>query len=323
MDGIYRQGELTELAKKLFEEERSVKRLDGWFLALETAMHLDNSGKSKEVAKAESLKEIVAALPLSISDFAVFAGTQRDSFARSYALIHPSFRVEEFNGYCDPTAVFDDIEPNDEFTSERIARVRAYMEQTDYVRQLTAVYDQYAADTREVAYFVEQVTGHLIPDFRYVLKHGVRAMIDDAKEKEGTGYQAMSIALESVLLLAARYRKIAIEKMAAADSHRRKQLQQMADTLQKVPENGADNLYEAIQMFLLLWQVMCLEQAPNPMHFQLAMQTGFLSRTGEIYHGRKRRSCSSIFWCFSMLQTAAGLYRRILLSAAVTLMAAT
>ena len=30
---------------------------------------------------------------------------------------------------------------------------------------------------------------------------------------------------------------------------------------------GAENLYEAIQAFLLVWQTMCLEQTPNPFAF--------------------------------------------------------
>ena len=32
----------------------------------------------------------------------------------------------------------------------------------------------------------------------------------------------------------------------------------MKETLHKVPRNGADNLYEAIQSFILIWQTMCL-----------------------------------------------------------------
>ena len=33
---IYKKGEITEMAKALFQEERAIKRLDGWFLAKET-----------------------------------------------------------------------------------------------------------------------------------------------------------------------------------------------------------------------------------------------------------------------------------------------
>ena len=56
-------------------------------------------------------------IPISLSENVVFAGVQRDAFAKSYALINPSFTVEGFSGYCDPMAIYNDIEPNDEFTN--------------------------------------------------------------------------------------------------------------------------------------------------------------------------------------------------------------
>ena len=43
----------------------------------------------------------------------------------------------------------------------------------------------------------------------------------------------------------------------------------MYNTLTKVPANGAESLYEAIQSFIILWQVMCIEQAPNPFAFSV------------------------------------------------------
>ena len=198
-----------------------------------------------------------------------FAGTQDDGFARSYALINPSFKVEEFSGYCDPTAVFGDIEPNDEFSKDRIEAVRKQYENTPYVQELGKVYKSAENYTKEVAFFVEQVTGHLIPDFRFALKHGLNEMIQTLSQRNGTGYKAMAESLKTVLILARRYRIIVKEQMKTADIHRKNQLAHIADTLKKVPENGAENLYEAIQFFILLWQVMCLEQTPNPFAFSV------------------------------------------------------
>lgn len=68
---------------------------------------------------AFTLARIAEELPLSIEEDAIFAGTQRDAFARSYALITPTFRVESFGGYCDPTAVYNDIEPSAEHDRTR------------------------------------------------------------------------------------------------------------------------------------------------------------------------------------------------------------
>ncbi len=265
----FQKGKLTQMAKALFREERAIRRLDGWFLAQEIATERRKTSDSLEVDKADTLYEIIEKLPLSVSENAIFAGTQRDSFARSYALINPSFKVEEFCGYCDPTAVFGDIEPNSDFPAERISRVREAVRHTPYVEHLSETYAACADDTKEVVYFVEQVTGHLIPDFRPALKYGVATLKQHIQNKEGDGYRAMERSLDCVLLLASRYRGILEGQYLRAEGERKEELALMIRTLNRVPEQGARDLFEAIQMFLLLWQVMCLEQAPNPFAFSV------------------------------------------------------
>ena len=291
---IYTSEKLTSMAKSLFKTERSKNRLDGWFLATEMGCELDKKYAScgEEMKKALILKEIVSRIPLYIEDDRVFAGTQDDGFARSYALINPSFKVEEFCGYCDPSAVFGDIEPNEEFTKERIEKVRNEFSQTKYVKDLTKTYAGCESYTSEVVFFVEQVTGHLIPDYRYALKHGVKEMIDSLNKKEGEGYKAFAVALESVLVLADRYRNIALEQMKTASGERKAQLELMAETLEKVPAHGVENLYEAIQSFLLMWQIMCLEQTPNPFAFSV----GNADRIFEPYrNGLSREMTAALF----------------------------
>ncbi len=271
--------DLEDLAKRLYKNERNITRLDGWFLAKEIYERLmeQHKGKPHIIKTAFALRAVVEELPLFIDENNVFAGTQRDAFAKSYALINPNFSVSTFNGYCDPTQVFQDIEPNEEFNSERIEKVRKATQNSDYVTALKKVYEDAQEDTAEVAYFIEQVTGHLIPDFRQVLKHGVKylqeiireKLKDGVSEKKKMQYQAMEHTLETVQILAKRYANIAKCDMELADEKRRKQLELMVYTLEKVPAQGADSLYEAIQSFILLWQVMCLEQAPNPFAFSV------------------------------------------------------
>lgn len=302
---IYAKGEITEKAKKLFREERAKKRLDGWFMARELAFEatgFDHSKLSEEMMAAKELENILHKLPLSISVNNVFAGTQSDSFARSYALINPAFQVETFSGYCDPTAVFGDIEPNEEFTAERINLMRERTKKGDYVRDLSAVYDKYTKYTGEVAFFIEQVTGHLIPDFRTAIKVGLKNIIADLEakisvetdeEKKDT-FEAMKIVLEATVVLANRYADIAALQKKTATVDRAAQLDVMEKTLRKVPEYGAESLYEAIQSFLLLWEVMTLEQAPNPFAFSV----GNADRIFEPYRamsGETREEAAELF----------------------------
>ena len=270
---------VTAMAKELFKEERSLMRLDGWFLIKESCMAHEEkyADLPAEERSAKLLCHALEELPLSISEHAIFVGTQRDAFARSYALINPSFRVESFAGYCDPTAVFGDIEPNEDVTKERINTVRAHDKKTEYIEKLSATYADAEKYTGEVAFFVEQVTGHVIPDIRPTLKYGVKKFIADLETKiaaetdaeKQSNLRAMKTSLEGVLILAKRYAQIASKQLETAEGQRKAELELMAATLDKVPAQGAESLYEAIQSFILMWQVMCIEQAPNPFAFSV------------------------------------------------------
>ena len=294
MTGILDSKKITEMAKSLFAEKRAGMRLDGWFIAKEAELRLakEFEGENEEVKKALILREIVKTIPVYLSDYQLFAGTRDDAFARSYALINPSFKVEEFSGYCDPAAVFSDIEPDDEFTSERIEKARNEFAKTEYAVKLGEVYGKAECYTKEVIFFFEQVTGHLIPDMRYAIKYGVKGMLEKIEGKEGNGYKAFRIALESAVILANRYADLAKEKSATASPERKAQLEIMEKTLRKVPENGAENLFEAIQAFILMWQIMCLEQTPNPFAFSV----GNADRIFEPYrNGLDRETAASLF----------------------------
>lgn len=268
----------TAMAKALFKEERAINHLEGWFLLREAESAADEKYKTLSPIDraAEKFRDAVRVLPLSISENAIFAGTQRDAFARSYALINPSFKVETFSGYCDPTAVYGDIDPTDEIPKERIERLKNAEQKTTYVRTLTDVYQNCEQYTGEVAFFIEQVTGHLIPDMRTALKKGIAFLLSEIDAKEATAnaeqkdnYKAMRVALDGALILAKRYRAIAKEQLKAASGERAKQLELMIHTFEKVPLHGAETMYEAIQSFILLWETMCLEQAPNPFAFSV------------------------------------------------------
>lgn len=297
---------LTEKAKNLYLEERQThKILNGWFLAKEIAADVDaaTAETHPELRAAEELEAIIEKLPLELSDHAILAGTQRDAFAASYALINPAFRVETFRGYCDPLEVYDYATPHAEVTEERIAAMRARYAETPYVKALNKVYSACEEYTDEVAFFVEQVTGHMIPDFQPALKAGVRALMEgiDAKlaaggltAKQEKNLQAMKRSLRCAITLAHRYADLAKTQQATADAQRRAELELMEHILRKVPEFGADTLQEAMQSYVLLWQIMCLEQAPNPFAFSV----GNADRIFEPYRakdGLSREQAAALF----------------------------
>ena len=289
---------MSSKAKKLYDEERNNhKILNGWFQSREIAADTDDEIKEKtpSLRAAAELSAIIEKLPLEISDNAIFAGSQRDAFAASYALINPAFRVETFRGYCDPLEVYDYATPTEEISKERIAKMRERASKSDYVKALNAVYSEYEEYTDEVAFFIEQVTGHMIPDFRPALKFGVRKLIDGIDErlssetltdKKKSNLLAMKKSLLCATVLANRYADIAKKQMKNADASRKKELSLLEATLRKVPEFGAETLYEAMQSYILLWQIMCLEQAPNPFAFSV----GNADRMFEPYRAKENLS---------------------------------
>lgn len=242
--GTHSSAQLMQLAKDLFAEERQEKKvLNGWFLSREIAADA-SEGRSLalEEKAAVELEAVIDRLPLEISPNAIFAATQRDAFAASYALINPAFEVESFKGYCDPLEVYDYATPAGDVTRERIARMRERAAGNDYVRDLAGVYDGCKEYTGEVAYFVEQVTGHLIPDFRRALRDGVGAMLAEIDEKlpsldarHAENLRSMRRALSCVLRLAKRYAALARTLAEKAEGAERERYELIERTLARVP----------------------------------------------------------------------------------------
>ena len=256
IEEIYSAEELTELAKARFQEERKIDHLEGWFLAREIAMECDAKFKDDpdSIRIGRTLVEVMEKIPLTLGDCHVFAGTQDDAFARSYALINPAFEVSSFTGYCDPVAVFGDIEPIGDITKERIDRVKDYYSKNDFAKALTSAYAPVEKYTEEAVFFLEQVTGHVVPDVRGYLKKGALSVKEEIRRRQEEAqdpekrqyYQAMGYSIDALLVLAGRYQKIAEARAKEAEGKMRERFRLMADTLAKVPAQGASNIYEAI-----------------------------------------------------------------------------
>ncbi len=294
------------LARQLLSvqaQNQHTTRLDGWFYIQEIRMaelkklRHEQPGLPPVLLQAKLLQTVCQQMPLTIRPDEIFAGTQDDAFARTYALINPEFRVETFAGYCDPMGVYGDITPAPElgFTAERIQRVRDFWAGQSYAIALQEAYATAGPELAEVVYFTEQVTGHIIPDFRPALAHGVMPLIKQAHQRAATSsgeqrefYQAAEISLSCVLILAERYATLATEMAAQEnDAVRRDELELLAATCARVPRNGAANLYEAMQGFILLWMAMTVEQSPNPYAFSV----GNLDRILQPYYANLDVEC--------------------------------
>lgn len=121
-------------------------------------------------------------------------------------------------------------------------------------------------------------SGHLIPDYAKIVKDGFKAVYEDlekrynaldAKDKKGRKggqLRAMMIAAEMPRELAQKYSALCYSLASEEkDEERRKELNVMGDNLKKVPWQGAEDFYQAVQsLWLTHMLVMADENYPGP-----------------------------------------------------------
>ena len=117
-------------------------------------------------------------------------------------------------------------------------------------------------------------SGHLIPDYKIVLKEGMRGIIERIKQVESsaktTGHlhllEAMKVTLEAAIALSKRYARLARELAEKeTDTLRASELKMIAEICEKVPEHPAQTFHEALQSFWMTHMlIMTQESYPGP-----------------------------------------------------------
>ena len=106
---------LEEGVEKVRSYKRAQETVTDWFFTQETkmlqldAMLKEGINPDDAAGQAELLVRVIEKMPLNIIPGSAIPGSQDAGFSPSYALINPAFKVEEFAGYCDPVAIYDDI----------------------------------------------------------------------------------------------------------------------------------------------------------------------------------------------------------------------
>jgi len=292
---------LKEYLDLIVKRNAEKQNLIGWVLAkdIQRRKLLEIGDKySPAMTQGILLESVCEKIPIFIESGQIFAGTEEDAFSASYALINPAFHIESFQGYNDEMAFYDDVKPGDkmsdiEVTKEMIKNNRIFWSRHPSIAKIREIYNDTENQTREAVYFVERVTGHTIPGFEEALEKGLEGIIIELKQNKkkfpakSDYFDSIIKALQSTITLANRYSKLAGQKSEQEGNPlRKKELQWIAKTCHKVPYKGAENLYEALQSYILLWQVMNLEQLPNPYAFSV----GNLDRIMQPYYKRTKIS---------------------------------
>ena len=285
----------------IVEKNAEKHNLIGWVLAkdIQRRKLLEIGDKySPAMTQAILLESVCEQLPIFIEAGQIFAGTEEDAFSASYALINPAFSIESFEGYNDEMAFYDDVKSGGKIadikvTEQIIEDNRKFWGRHPSVAKIRDIYKETGNQTKEAVYFVERVTGHTIPGFEGVLEEGLEYKITELKQQKkkfpdkSDYFNSMIKTLQAAITLADRYGKLAGQKYKQeGNPTRKKELQLMEKTCYKIPRQGAENLYEALQSYILLWQVMNLEQLPNPYAFSV----GNLDRIMQPYFKRTKVS---------------------------------
>ena len=117
-------------------------------------------------------------------------------------------------------------------------------------------------------------SGHLIPDYKIVLKEGMQGIIRRIKEMEASAestshlhlLEAMKVTLEAAVVMANRYAQLARQKAEQeADPVRAAEFNNIAEVCEKVPEHPAETFYEALQsLWMTHMLIMTQESYPGP-----------------------------------------------------------
>ncbi|MGI9861501.1 pyruvate formate lyase family protein [Moorella naiadis] len=221
------------------------------------------AGLPPALASAAVFKAIMQELPIDIGPDDCLVGSQEAGFRPTYEL---------YKGLDDP----EDIP----------ADVQDHLSADPYDRQAAALLTEAERWAQEEALCIgKRVLGHMVPDFTRVLGRGLLGLQEEiAGQKNATGnqekqlyYQSMAETLTAVILLAHRYRDLAL-KLAQVETvpRRRAELETIAGICERVPARPARTFREALQAVWLVWQAMVLEQAPNAYAFSLGRLDQFL-----------------------------------------------
>lgn len=121
-------------------------------------------------------------------------------------------------------------------------------------------------------------SGHLIPDYPRVLREGWKAIHDEVQQKydalseeekrgrKGGQLRAMQLAATTARDVAAQYRLVCLDlAKEEKDTNRKRELEQMAANLERVPWEPAQNFWQAVQaLWLTHMLVMSEENYPGP-----------------------------------------------------------
>jgi len=225
------------------------------------------------VQRAKALQKILERMSIYIGDGELIVGNQA-SRPRS-APIFPEFSYDWIENELQTLAT----RPADcfEITDEQqlcLKEVFAYWKgRTTKEHALALMPTEVRGAQSSLAFLLSSIScgiGHIAPDYQRVLKHGLRSILHDARQKLAESavsapvkmpfYEAIIISAEAGIAFAQRFHRLALQLSdRTRDAQRKAELLRIAEICSHVPEYPARDLYEALQSFWFVHLIIQIE----------------------------------------------------------------
>ena len=273
---IAKSDRITKLVKDLFAK---MPEIEASRAELITESFKQTEGKPIVLRKAISFNHILNNLPIIIRDGELIVGSTTiaprgcQTYPEfSYEWLEPEFETVEHRS-ADPFYISKE-------TCERLKKVNPYWKGKTTSELATSYMAPEALKAMEHNifttgnYFYNGV-GHTCIQYWKVMEKGLKGVMADAAKELSTVkfgdsdcvtktafLEAVIIACQGVIDYAKRYSKLAYE-MAQKENNpiRKNELLTISKVCERVPENPAENFYEACQTFWFLQQVMQIESS--------------------------------------------------------------
>lgn len=275
-DQIAKSERITRLVENLYKKMPEVEASRAVLL---TKSYMETEGEPMITRRAKAFAYILDNIPIIIRDEELIVGST--TIAPRGCQTYPEFSFEWLEQEYDTlaTRIADPFYISEE-TKAALKQVNQYWKgkttsdlATSYMdpRALAAVkHNIYTPGN----YFYNGV-GHITVDYPKVIKYGYKHLIKQAEDElaklsqsdaefaeKNAFLKATITSNQAVIRYAHRYSELA-RKMAeeTSDQNRKEELLRISKITAKVPENGAESFYEALQSFWFVQQLLQLESS--------------------------------------------------------------
>ncbi len=277
-DSIVKSERIDRLKENLFREKPQVEADRAVLL---TQSYMSTEGEPMVIRRAKAFKNILEYIPITIRDeeLVVGAATKKSRSCQIFPEFSFKWIEDEFDTM--ETRSADAFHISEE-TKRTLHDVFKYWDgkttselATNYLAPETKTAMEHNIFTPG-NYFYNGV-GHVTVQYDKVLKIGYKGILKQIRDEmasQNVGdadyvtkrafLEAAEMSCEAAIFYARRYAKLALEMLEKEkDEKRRAELAIIARNCSRVPENGAENFYEACQSF---WFVQLLVQTESNGH---------------------------------------------------------